>query len=805
MYESFNDIEKLKACVEADKQDTGVGVSTRNRYPIRFILFDNFRDCYNFVEYLQLDRGVQVESVARWLDDNYPDYIITHVELAEQICDYIDKISPLDSVIAPFSELARFYNNDTKKSFDALLTTIKAKEAKPDAANKQQRIYIPVVGLEGKMDVFREDSQITIWRLTSEEKDLTYRLILSNNNDFGVQGLESNYTIVNNIREWLNIWKDTRKQSTPNIICKSQSIYANAIYAQPDNAFSYVTCDNAYQFLVHGLQLSFGGLQPLTSDGENWEKMAKCIDISQGFNFAKFVQKYFGVNEVEDYKDFIRIWFDNPQVFDRWLLARYYMNQKNDQGFVCKVLRETTAYGTTEFIENMTYNLPENPEDIKERNFCLKYAAKQKVQLPDNVESMVAKVIEALPAKTGYTSALTYFTGVSRKEKEIALTWYGQGKILASDLKPFFSDLYFYVEEGVGVSAGIPNWLETYMSDYKRAKIANCYLPEIENTINDKNANESEFVKWYHCFRTTYTELKDRGDIEVFYWIDGLGIDWIPLIKEIIAEKKEQQIFLNEIKIARALLPTKTGINKIDLQRLLPCGEHLDKSGDLDALAHKTNNICPYTLIQEIELVRKTIEDILQSYIGKKIAIISDHGLSYLSQLRNGKNMAGVDSDHHGRIALRKKASDITDDSYVVLEDKKTLCALKHESLCTKVPVHQGAHGGCTPEEVLVPIFIISSAPAACNWDANPITWSLSGTSPRYQIEIKNLPSTDKPYILYNGIKYPLHHVNGNIYESTELALDVTVNTVYLVVGSVEKIYKVTVSTGVEEDDLFDF
>jgi len=28
-----------------------------------------------------------------------------------------------------------------------------------------QRVYIPLVGLEGKMEVFKEDTQINIWRL----------------------------------------------------------------------------------------------------------------------------------------------------------------------------------------------------------------------------------------------------------------------------------------------------------------------------------------------------------------------------------------------------------------------------------------------------------------------------------------------------------------------------------------------------------------------------------------------------------------------------------------------------------------
>ena len=44
----------------------------------------------------------------------------------------------------------------------------------------------------------------------------------------------------------------------------------------------------------------------------------------------------------------------------------------------------------------------------------------------------------------------------------------------------------------------------------------------------------------------------------------------------------------------------KTDFNKKDLQRLLPEGVPLEKSGDLDALAHRTDNISPFTVIKEI-------------------------------------------------------------------------------------------------------------------------------------------------------------------------------------------------------------
>ena len=63
MYKAYHHFEDLKHAVEEDKLAKGVGAATLDRYPIRFVLFDNFRDCYEFVEYLQGDCGAHVESV----------------------------------------------------------------------------------------------------------------------------------------------------------------------------------------------------------------------------------------------------------------------------------------------------------------------------------------------------------------------------------------------------------------------------------------------------------------------------------------------------------------------------------------------------------------------------------------------------------------------------------------------------------------------------------------------------------------------------------------------------------------------
>lgn len=802
MYKACQTLDELQTLIREDKEASGPSASTLNRYPLRFVLFDNFSDCCEFVEHLQTEHGAQVESVDRWIDRDYPDLILSHAELAESISDFVERVAPYDSVIAPFSELARFYDNDEKREFDALVKTIKGIESCPEGFAAHQRVYIPIVGLEGKMDAFREDSQIVIYRLHTNERDLNYRLILTNTADYGVRGLEEKFTVVRNIREWLNIWKNTRQQKTPNIVCQSRSIYAYADFAQPDNAFVYAKCTDAYHFLTEGLQLSFEGVKQEANDGDNWEVLASRIDVSHGFSFSKYVRTTLSVDEVEDHEDFIRLWFQHPTAHERWLLVRYYTQCRVPDPLLTEVLAATEHYGSHEFIERLAMTLPDTAPKQEVRRACLQYAARQGVMLPDAVEGQISRAMTSLPAKVGYESAKRYFTGISRKEREIALKWLGEGHLDAEDVRPFFPDLYHYIKEGVGLTAGVPEWLERYMQVYKRAKLTNTYTPNIAELISQHNADEVKFDTWYNDFKTTYTCLLNRKDIEVIFWIDGLGIEWVPLVKQIVGERRDNQIYLNEVMVARSLLPTCTENNRAYLERLLPAGERLEKIGNLDTLAHQNGNHAPYTFIKEMQVVREAIKEALDRFIGKKIAIVSDHGLTYLSHLRSGLHLGGVESDHHGRVAIRTSKGEATvDASYYRLEDGKTLCALKHESLCDKVPDSQGSHGGCTPEEVLVPIFVISGSPVETNWTAELVTREIDFIRPRVRWNIKNLPTTETPYATYNGERYVLHHVSGTTYETDDLMVEPDVNKVTLHIGMVSQTSSVSISTGIEEDD----
>ena len=806
MYRDILTLEELKEAIIADKNvSTEVGASNQNRFPLRFILTDSFDDCFKLIEWLQTERQVHVESVDKWMDARYPDLMMTYQELGEAIEKYVKRIENNDGLIAPFSELARFYDNTKDKTFDALIKSIKGIEGTESAQENHQRIYIPIVGLEEKMQMFKNESQITIWHLKDDES-AGYRVVIMNDAEcFGVSRLDARYNVVHNLKEWLNIWKDSEAQKKHTIITTSRTIYTDSVHANPDNAFTYLTPRNVYEFLTKGLGLTFENIVYRESDEDKWHLLAQQMDASYTFVFSEFVQHYFGVTSIDDSIAFLKVWFSHNVAFDRWLLTLFYTSTHDRESLLCRCLLKMADYSNRSLLNEVVLDLSTISSEIEERKTILNIAADNNVILTEETVNLLGRRLEAIPQKLGYRQALQYFTRLTKREKEIALVWLGKGYISTKDIKAFFPDLAFYMQSGLTSISESRPWLDDYFQAYKHAKIANEYTGEIENQIREKNRDSVSFDTWYQTFKTTRTLLSGRSDIEVFYWIDGLGIDWIPFVSELIRQHEHENIYLNDVMIARSLLPTITAVNKMELQKLSEVDIQNMKVGDLDSMAHRSSNVYPHVYIEELEVVKAAINKIVSSYAGKKVAIVSDHGLTYMPQLCDGLNLAGLESDHHGRLATKKTGGLTADKGYITLEDGRTLCALKHQSLCEKVPKGQGIHGGCSPEEVLVPIFIISGSQNECCWSAYPLTDEVSSANPVVKFHISGLNSGDTPYLLYGGKQYTFTKVGADEYISDTLSLSSDDDTFSISVGGVIRHYKILVNMGATTNDLFDF
>lgn len=802
MYKLFTDLNSLFSYIKEDKEWDGAEASHRNRYPIRFILFDNFADFNDFVN--ERPDGIFTFSLNKIVDPDYPDISPTFTELSTKIREFIKFQPASDYIIYPFSEMTRFYPS---AEFQSLVKTIKAINPPAEGQRDHLRIYIPIVGMQGKMSAFMEDNHTYVWEYKSPNESGIYNLILSKGTTYGISSLEQNFSIVHNLCQWLQLW-EKGDNVKPNIICTSPTIFTCANNAQPDNAFHYTECTNAFEFLTKGLGLDFDGIRYNDDEAGYWEQLAAIIDADH-FDCQQFINERFDSNSLHSSADFIKTWFECETDFDRWLLAIYFLKVSEGKGYIGRVLADCANLSSAELfsvIATKIFDTNPTDNDVRERNLALKEAQRHNVKLTDYAEKKVCAKLSAMlcgEPQVEYV-AKRLITSLTDGERRLIIELLGRGVIDRKDIEKTFPQLFNYTAP---LSVQLPQnsqWISQYCDAYRLAKIQNNAQAALPLLL-EKNANSATFRQWFDQIKTVKTILHNRTDIDIIYWIDGLGIDWIPFITAIIQKHSRENVYLNEIYIARAILPTTTSVNKAKLLELVADG-NLKKIGDLDSFAHQYKAPYPQYLIEEMNIVEEAISNILAQYNGKKIAFVSDHGMSYLAQYGKGLSLAGVESNHEGRVATCTSANAVSDSKYVILEDGKTLCALTYNSLTAKTPQGHGAHGGATPEEVLVPIIIVSNQPNPCTYSVDIIDKDVQGNNPVVRFNIRGLNSIDTPLVEYNNVTYSLFNEDRNTFVSEKLNLVDTAIRVTVLIGNFKKSFTINISTGATEDaDLFEF
>ena len=87
MYKVIDSLEELYQEIEIDKNWTGAEYTHRNRYPLRFVLFENFSDFYAFVDECS-NHSVHIQGMSDWMDADNDDQLMTYSELAKKFANY---------------------------------------------------------------------------------------------------------------------------------------------------------------------------------------------------------------------------------------------------------------------------------------------------------------------------------------------------------------------------------------------------------------------------------------------------------------------------------------------------------------------------------------------------------------------------------------------------------------------------------------------------------------------------------------------------------------------------------------------
>ena len=667
----FTSIEDILLEIENDSQSKNI---LNRRYAVRFIMLDNFNIYRDFVTRLTAlgIKSFDIENILIADKDRW----ITQDELKNEI-----KSIKESSIISPFSEIARFYDDE---KFKAFFNEISLLENPYD--NLTRRIYIPLIGLQNRFENFlnsfaRIAESAPVWNIKSDNpQKVTFFLVNKNRFPENKQGLKTLY-------DWLRFWKT--QAPVEKIVCSSLPVIVNAKNSQPDNIFTPIQIKSAFDFIEEYYNLSLN-ISYLETEEKFWQQLLSHISNSS-FNFNQFIKAHFNVQKLS-IKDILNKWTNEKSTeFDRWLLKHYYIHFISDNEYLNEIIINCIDYSAPKLFREIAFSIfigKNANKHIEERNTLLNLFDKR-YNLSDSDLSELKEHILNI-AQSDIEKSISLCSGRFNFEKELFITWYKSSELKIEKLQNLYPDIVTYLNDTKDDS-----WVNAYVQAYKQAKIRDEYTNEISKFIAEKNANEETFYQWYHDFELT-KELLAKENPDKVYWIDGLGIEYLSLIREII---NNSDFKIRTLKIAKTGIPSSTEHNKFD---------NVEKISELDNFIHSNLYQYPQSICNEIDIVKSIFKKILNQATEKNIAIVSDHGLTALSRLIDSKKYI-VKASHEGRYIKLDNTDCLEDSDYIRCKNgtDNFKVALMHASLNTK-PVRE-VHGGCTPEEILVPFILISS------------------------------------------------------------------------------------------------
>lgn len=687
------------------------------RYAIRFIMLNNFNE-FKKLALFMTNNKVDSLDIENLIDDGENDLWVTKDTLKNAI-----KSCKVSTFVTPFSEVVRFYNDDDFRGFFNEIMLLE------DTRNPKKRIYVPLIGLQNRFTDFlnhfeRIEESAPIWKYDSEPQSV--EVYFTKIRDFAMPN-DDDLCHLDSLRSWLKFWKVQAPQER--IICTSKPISARYKYSRPDNIFNFHQIKNGYEFMTQFLDISF----PFAYDEDDncfWERLLNCIDKKNPskFSFEKFVRQMF--NRVSfTATDVIVEWSKpNADAFSRWLLKNYvlYTGCGVNYPYIKLCIESVTDLDDGHQLPNLIatrilYGLPytQRTQYSDERRGII---LGNRLFFEENITQeeqmwMFERTKEQSQDEEGLEAALEMCTGVFDFERVLLIGWtacYRDKKRVKETVKAVYPDLEAYLEsKKPSHFLSEQQWCIDYFDTYKEAKLTDKYLDGIDECIKTYNASSKSFYEWYYSYENSHSVLNELSNDTAMrpdkvYWIDGLGVEYLSYILYLI-EKENTNLKVILSEITRSDIPSSTHHNRFE-------GDNVIKFGALDELGHDSHGYKYLeTLKEELKVIRNCIIEILNTCKKEKctVAIVSDHGMSCLSRKAPSKKYDG-NFEHEGRY-IKTTPEAKTDHDYLVHQNESDnelyKVALTHSSL-SKVPTHE-VHGGCTPEEVLVPFILLSNKEAS--------------------------------------------------------------------------------------------
>ena len=624
----FKNLEEL---VEALLSESRTG--TGKRFSVRLLLVPDFESLRNLRNILRSRKVKEyflediIEDELSWL---YPEV------LASKVREISLKAS--EAVIHSVGEAVRFYTQEELS--DLILNKLLLIEG--------GRVFIPLAGMaERILDVYRKfprkGEYTPLYILEGDGMRLKLYLINPR--------LRLPFNTVRNFKRLLSLWMDGRKDME---LVSVRSIYLKSENAKPDSAIESIRIDSYGEML--GKVFKFK--DHLEYKGELFLEflVRKVCDLR-----ANNISDLLGDKAPQDFKDFLRIFFSEKDRNMRMLLANY-------------------AHGKWEELREI---LDIDPYKLAQNLWLSSIDPNRKKEYIETMLSMDPSLDRALCETFRGTMNKRNLLGVLSCEKEKAIELFGIGEISEEELKGLWKGFEFYLD--TPWPSNMPNELEIlheYIKEYKLCKLRNQISDRLKDLVLELNSSKDKFYGWYYQIEEI-RELVEPG-VKVIQ-LDAVGFEWAGFIVNVL---KEKGVPIEDVKVARAGLPTITEVNKLEGALLI---------GDFDTLVH---GICRYPIyiVEEMEKLYEIVSKEIE--LGGRLIITADHGTTALSRI---DEPLGFNENGEGVRYIIGEAS--LPDTIVFSGDRLYTVALTHRSISRKPPGE--VHGGATPEEIIVPFIIV--------------------------------------------------------------------------------------------------
>ncbi len=562
-----------------------------------------------------------------------------------------------NTILFSVSEIIRFYDRDDFKSFFDNFFSIE---------NRKYSVHIPLFGLKSR---FYSQYFNTFYR--RNEYSFVYELnSIFDKIDLNIVNFEVPFdNTLDTVKDWLNFYN----LPTNNIICSPRPLVERIKNQYNDDIININYIDNQKEFIEKYMKKSFP-LDFKEDEKEYWNRLI--IDFQES-NLKEILQKKLNLHNLTPIEMIQKI-CQEQDLYIKWLLKGYSLEFCKNDSYFYRVIQNSNL--NERLIDKIWFDIFDDYSltHLKERFDILSIFYKNNTPSFE-IENRLTKYLE----NCDYLTAI--LTGITTIEKKYIVELYTLNKIDIKYCQKYYKDLTSYMDSVDFINS--IEWVEDYFKEYKKSKIENKISLKLADILKKQNQSQNSFFNWYAD--TTFKEVADFQIIkEKTLWIDGLGIEWLGVIKNYALSKG----YACDFYISRANLPTITKCNRF---------KGIEKTEKLDNYIHKQKAYrYPLNLIEEINIIK----EILDSYLHDELTIVSDHGFSAFCSFQTKINSFSGD-EHEGRCA---KIEELLDDNNYFSYDfqcGRYLVSLNHNSLNNKT--RREAHGGATPEEVIVPIIKI--------------------------------------------------------------------------------------------------